>query len=443
MNLIQPSHNIGVGNATSTQMIGNISLQPYMATTFANLQADYIQNNDEMQGEGVVDMAKKIMSTGKKVAGVAGKVADIYSGSIGTAVKNLIPSSDENARPAFKGEKHAVLQLPNGKMGIANWVGPGTAVIKRAKRGDKGRTATDRVAKRHDIDFTLAADAPTKKEQLRLVREADERMINSMNRIAKDKADTKFNIALGRRAIQAKVMAENAGLMSRDKFAGPLENISDSDKMVLLEARGQSGYGMLPADVLKKNMLKAMKKNKKGGSLKLAGGALSLAGQGKRGKKGGSLKLAGGAIGLMSIFWWVVKGAIALSKKAIARKIAATLAMAATERLANKIRGEQKGKGLAQAKAKVEATIKKTVENVVDKVDAKTIDMTKSAETKLKAAIEKLQKSGKATQENLMKLAKQAIPAVKSSLEKKVIKEVQTGGALKLAGQGLKLAGMK
>jgi hypothetical protein len=357
-------------------------------------------------------------------------------------------------------------------MGIGNWIGPNTAVIKRAKRGgkggDKGRTPTDSVAKMHDIDFTLAADAPTKKEQLQLVRQADERMINSMNRIAKDKADTKFNIALGRRAIQAKVMAENAGLMSRDKFAGPLENISESDKMALLEARGQSGYGMLPADVLKMHMLKAMKKNKKGGSLslaggtlslagqgkkgkrgkkggslKLAGGTLSLAGKGKRGKKGGSLKLAGGAIGLMSIFWWVVKGAIALSKNAIAKKIAASLAMAAAERLANKIKGNQGGKGLAQAKAKVEETIKKTVENVVDKVDEKTIDMTKSAETKLKAAIEKLQKTGQATEENLMKLAQQVVPAVKSSLEKTVIEEVQTGGALRLAGGALRLAGMK
>tara|TARA_R100000951_G_scaffold15933_2_gene12546 strand:+ start:1228 stop:2550 length:1323 start_codon:yes stop_codon:yes gene_type:complete len=440
MNLIQPSRNIGVGTATSTQMIGNVSLQPYMTTTYSTLQADYIQNDDDMEGEGVIEKAQKILSVGKKVAKVAGKAADIYSGSIGTAVKNLIPSSDENARPSFKGEKHAVLQLPNGKMGIANWTGPGTQVVKRAKRGDKGRTATDGVSMRHDIDFTLAADAPTKKEQLKLVRQADERMINSMNKIARDKADTKFNIALGRRAIQAKVMAENAGILSRDKFAGALENISDGDKMTLLEARGQSGYGMLPADVLKMNMRKMMKKNKKGGALSLAGGSLSLAGQGK---KGGSLKLAGGAVGLMSIFWWVVKGAIALSKKAIARKIAAKLALAAATRLASKISGEQKGKGLAQAKAKVQASIKKTVDNVVDKVDAKSIDMTKTAENKLKAAIEKLQKSGKATEANLMKLAKQAVPAVKSSLEKNVIKTVQKGGALRLAGQGLKLAGMK
>jgi len=38
-------------------------------------------------------------------------------------IKNKIPDSDANARPAFPGERHAVLRLPNGKRGIGNYIG--------------------------------------------------------------------------------------------------------------------------------------------------------------------------------------------------------------------------------------------------------------------------------------------------------------------------------
>jgi len=50
----------------------------------------------------------------------------LFTGKIATAIKNLIPASDKTARPARRGENHAILRLPNGKTGLGNYIGPGT-----------------------------------------------------------------------------------------------------------------------------------------------------------------------------------------------------------------------------------------------------------------------------------------------------------------------------
>ena len=66
-------------------------------------------------GEGLTDYAT--VENAKKF-GIA--LVGAYSGETGTKVKNMIDPSDETARPSYQGEKHAIIKLPNGKMGIAN-----------------------------------------------------------------------------------------------------------------------------------------------------------------------------------------------------------------------------------------------------------------------------------------------------------------------------------
>jgi hypothetical protein len=73
-------------------------------------------------GAGLIDNIKGIIK--------AGRAADKFAaGPIGTVIKNLIPSSDSkpssdsNARNSFPGERHAILKLPNGRAGIANYMG--------------------------------------------------------------------------------------------------------------------------------------------------------------------------------------------------------------------------------------------------------------------------------------------------------------------------------
>lgn len=195
------------------------------------------------------------------------------SGSgIFSTFKNAIPNSDSNARPGFPGENHAILQLPNGLPGIANYMGPGTNIIERLKRGDPPRTNVDRVAMRHDIDYQAATMSGTIQEQRKKIREADLRMLKKVGEIQKDKSDSNKNITQAK-LIAAKVAHEDAGLMSKDKFSGKLVprnegiiSLLNSEKAKL----AQQGYG-LPSDpigTLKKLAMKQVRTTKKNKTIK-------------------------------------------------------------------------------------------------------------------------------------------------------------------------------
>jgi len=53
--------------------------------------------------------------------------------------KNVMPLSDDDARPPYAGENHAMLYLPSEKYGPANYVGPETQIIKRLERNDPAK----------------------------------------------------------------------------------------------------------------------------------------------------------------------------------------------------------------------------------------------------------------------------------------------------------------
>jgi len=225
-------------------------------------------DQNQMSGEGFMDIVRGVFNKGKEGAKYLfnnkDKIADAYSGEVGTTLRNLIPSSDETARDGFSGEKHMILQLKNGRNGVANYMGPGTEVIKRLKRGDPGRTPADTVAKRHDIDYTLAQGARTTAGQLQQIRTADTRMINSLKRIKASKGDAGRNIEAGMKLIQAKNLAEDVGLLNKNKFAGSLNKISDPDNVLLMSNRAsltQQGYGLtLPGASLKNKLIRVMGK---------------------------------------------------------------------------------------------------------------------------------------------------------------------------------------
>ena len=103
-------------------------------------------------------------------------LSDIFFGKTATKLSNMIPSSDSNARPLYPGEKHALLKLPSGGMARASFMGPQTQLLQRLRRGDPPRTLSDKVAKRHDIDYALATDVAG-------IRKADLRMVKSIQKI--------------------------------------------------------------------------------------------------------------------------------------------------------------------------------------------------------------------------------------------------------------------
>tara|TARA_R110000772_G_scaffold53495_1_gene122399 strand:+ start:7543 stop:8910 length:1368 start_codon:yes stop_codon:yes gene_type:complete len=221
------------------------------------------------------------------------KISEQRGNGIFTNLINRLPSSDEMARPMYSGEKHMVLKLKNGKSGMANYMGPGTQVLKRLERGDPGRTPADMVAKRHDVDFTLAQTAPNKQEQLKMARTADNRMVKSLKEIQKGKhgGDAFRNIQAGMRGIEAKMALENRGLLSPSKFAGDLKKFTPKETGLLMSARNdleQKGYGHcgsglgLPGSGLKKKLLSQMKrdklKKKVSAIVKMSGRGLTLPG---------------------------------------------------------------------------------------------------------------------------------------------------------------------
>lgn len=223
------------------------------------------------RGEGLTDLIKQAYEKGKQLNPV-----DIYTGEIGTALRNLIPDSDEKARKGFPGEKHGILKLPNGKMGVANYMGPGTNIVARLKRGDPPRSEVDKVAKAHDIRYMMAKNAGD-------IRKADNIMIKKVKQISARGADSRANIAQAS-LMRAKVAAEDMRLLSKGAFGGDFKKnneVYEQNKVLFdnnLKPLAQAGYGLgavrgygLPGDALKMKLLKTMKKKKKGSGVLTAG----------------------------------------------------------------------------------------------------------------------------------------------------------------------------
>ena len=238
-------------------------------------------SDSDMGGDGFRDIVKSIYEKGKEgvkfLYNNKGKIADAYTGEIGTAIRNALPNSDETGRAGFAGEKHGILQLPNGKFGTANYMGPNTNLIERLRRGDPPRSLVDKASMAHDIRYALAKTPDD-------IRKADNIMMNAVERIARNRGDDPKNIAQAR-LVKAKVIGEDLGLIRRDAFSGDLSKkaISDNDRITLMSKIGSlahEGYGLglagqgriRPADALKMKLLKQMAKERmKGNGKKLSG----------------------------------------------------------------------------------------------------------------------------------------------------------------------------
>ena len=170
----------------------------------------------------------------EKATEIGDLASDIYASAAGNYIRNKLPSSDSTARPGFKGERHTILKLPNGKMGIANYAGPGTHIIERLQRGDPPRTYTDKVSRIHDIKYALSTYENTQKEQLRDIRLADDEMVKSLYKAREKNKDNLYNIMIGMRLIQGKKMLEDVGVIKKNTFSGKLGMYNNRDKAILI-----------------------------------------------------------------------------------------------------------------------------------------------------------------------------------------------------------------
>lgn len=114
------------------------------------------------------------------------------------------------------GEMHGLLELPNGQFAFANYMGPGTKVLTRLKRGDKGMTPVDKLAKIHDIDYALAT-TPAQ------VREADAEFIAGLEK-ARNAGEKTHNIRQGQLMVPKAAYERLTGKTLFNDLKGPGPN---------------------------------------------------------------------------------------------------------------------------------------------------------------------------------------------------------------------------
>jgi hypothetical protein len=431
----------------------------YLQNPYNPVNSSVVEKVEDMDGEGIISNAKKVAENLYKhrqlIKKIGSKASDFYTGEYGTKIKNLIPSSDDTARPAFQGENHAILRLKNGKQGYANYMGPGTNVIGRVERGDMGRTPADMVAKRHDIDYQLAAVVGDKKRQLDLVRQADKRMVNSLNNIQRDKRDNWRNIQVGKRLIQAKMIGENVGVLDKSRFAGDLETISPEQRNMLvkaqskLEQEGYGMYGMYPADKLKMKILSGMTKGRK--KKKLPKSAYKQVGKGLNpaGMSGGGLNPAGMSGGFI---FAALAGLTALITEAVSAVTVASVGSAAVSGAVSagvgvavkKIAGggKMRGRGVEEVVKKVAQKVaehKGQIIKVAEKIGVKEGDLPNKIREELQKRLDKINREG-GDKNKVLGVIKTLIPVVKKIYHSKLAKQIKgnvLGGQIKVSNENI------
>ena len=381
--------------------MGRLNQSQRQSVAFAS--GKQVQNDilmSQTSGRSLQTVTEKVDLVGQGGAGFGDIVRDVINRGA-----NAIANSDETARPRSRGEAHLILKLPNGKNGMANFMGPGTEVIKRLKRGDPGRTASDTVAKRHDIDFALAQGSSSKKEQVKKIRAADNRMIASLQKINKAGTDARRNVQLGLRGIQAKTIAEDAGVFPKGSFSGSLRTISPEDRSVLESNRtklSQEGFGdiVLPGQELRDKLLRKARRARKIKSL---------------GKQNGG-------------FLGITIAAIIAAATAAAQAAALGAAGAAGALIVNKIAGN----GL---KDDIASSIKKAVKGVKIAMS----DLTLKGKMALKSTFEKLKSDP--TKDAIKSAGKKLASHFRDALAKKVKEKLgMAGGAISMNNKAFEKA---
>ena len=445
-------------------------------------------------GSGIMDIARSILATGATVAAVGSAVKNAYTSQTATNLRNMLPDSDDTARPGFAGEAHAILKLPNGKNGVANYMGPNTNIIERIKRGDPGRTEVDKVSKARDIRYAKAKNFED-------IRNADNIMIREVNQIAQNKSDNPRNIFVAR-AIAGKVKLEDMGLLKKDAFSGDLskKKLSPENDALLTTALNQQGYGLklagqrgkgviLPGDALKIKLMKQIIKKKKKrsadastrlgeplgryasdratpakktsmlkkpqsanvssrlGETRLETSASSPLGAKGSGRATGK-KMKGGFFPfLVPIIALITEAISGITVASVGSAVATGAASAVGASIVKKIVGSGKnlkGKGI-QDMAKVVAKKLKEHKDVIIQT-AKAIGITESdlPETVLNVATKTLETVANPSKENILEVVKVLIPHVRKAFQSKLESTVKAGSGLSLPGQqgyGIVVAG--
>jgi hypothetical protein len=167
----------------------------------------------------------------KEKAAIRGHLKDAavktFTNQAARVVSALAGSGTKITDNRMRGEMHGLLKLPNGKFGFANFMGPGTQIKKRIKRGIQGATPVDRLAKIHDIDYSLARTP-------RDVQKADMAFIRGLH-TARQQGENTFNIRQGQLMVPKHAYERITGRTIFNDLKGP-----GNDGPFLQKARSQA-----------------------------------------------------------------------------------------------------------------------------------------------------------------------------------------------------------
>ena len=230
-------------------------------------------NENDQSGAGFADafnFVERANQAKQAVQNAASGAMNLYSK--GLQASNVLPNMAPNGTKMYPGEMHALLKSNRNIPITANWCGPGTQVAKRIARGDLYRNNVDKACASHDLSYTLATD-------LSELEAADQKMLNSIDRIEKEGSDNKWNINIARQPIRAKTWLEKYKLLNPSQFSGDIEQsynqrgytADDIERMKKRQAElQQEGYGrrlapkkFYPTDKLKMNTIKQIAKARK------------------------------------------------------------------------------------------------------------------------------------------------------------------------------------
>ncbi len=174
------------------------------------------------EGSGAVSTIATIQALIKAAPVVVKGLDKVVFGKIGTDISNTLGekfSKNEEWRPGFPGEHHAILPTSSG-LARANYAGPGTHLGKRLRRGDRpvdGEYGVDAAAQLHDIRYATAKNTGD-------IRKADNLLIRDVANSTQSKLVK--NSVIG--TIRAKKFGENIGLFSQSKWV-PKGNMDDGN----------------------------------------------------------------------------------------------------------------------------------------------------------------------------------------------------------------------
>ena len=163
------------------------------------------------------------------------------------------------------GEKHAIIYDPiKKKYRAANYIGPSTDLLTRLKSKNKDESEpivkADKVAQAHDIRYTLSKD-------IKGIKDADNKMVNKLKSLRKNKEDIAFNTIPAQLGIQAnQLLSKILPDKYFDKFINYMTDykksnneLTNDDKILLdekLKELESEGYGFK-----KKKQKKKIKKS--------------------------------------------------------------------------------------------------------------------------------------------------------------------------------------